>query len=73
METGDEIAIFYNAKKSVVAFACLTLIVLLCVFSDINANVSLHWNIVPYVGFMTYGHSKASEGYAFPLPSGIQT
>ncbi|KAG0033436.1 hypothetical protein BGZ82_006098 [Podila clonocystis] len=41
-------------------------------WTDINANVSLHWNIVPYVGFMTYGHSKASESYAFPLPSGIQ-
>ncbi|KAF9930221.1 hypothetical protein FBU30_000765 [Linnemannia zychae] len=42
-------------------------------WTDIQANVSLHWNIVPYVGFMTYGHSKASEGYTFPLPSGIQT
>ncbi|KAG0260858.1 hypothetical protein BG011_001568 [Mortierella polycephala] len=42
-------------------------------WTDIHANVSLHWNIVPYVGFMTYGHSQASEPYAFPLPSGIQT
>ncbi|KAI1305578.1 hypothetical protein EDD11_004913 [Mortierella claussenii] len=41
-------------------------------WTNIQANVSLHWNIVPYVGFMTYGHSKASEAYTFPLPSGIQ-
>lgn len=40
--------------------------------SDVHANVSLHWNIVPYVGFMTYGHSEPSDAYAFPLPSGIQ-
>ncbi|KAF9904598.1 hypothetical protein BX616_001245 [Lobosporangium transversale] len=42
-------------------------------WTNVNANVSLHWNIVPYVGFMTYGRSQASEPYAFPLPSGIQT
>ncbi|KAF9168592.1 hypothetical protein BGX21_011424 [Mortierella sp. AD011] len=42
-------------------------------WTDVHANVSLHWNIVPYVGFMTYGHSDASEAYAFPLPSGVQT
>ncbi|KAG0374688.1 hypothetical protein BGX24_010085 [Mortierella sp. AD032] len=41
-------------------------------WTNVQANVSIHWNIVPYVGFMTYGHSKASEGYAFPLPSGTQ-
>ncbi|KAF9283668.1 hypothetical protein BGZ68_005224 [Mortierella alpina] len=42
-------------------------------WSNVNANVSLHWNIVPYVGFMTYGRSQASDAYAFPLPSGVQT
>ncbi|KAF9425395.1 hypothetical protein BGZ94_007568 [Podila epigama] len=41
-------------------------------WTNVHANVSLHWNIVPYVGFMTYGSSQASEPYAFPLPSGIQ-
>ncbi|GJJ76501.1 signal peptidase complex subunit 3 [Entomortierella parvispora] len=41
-------------------------------WTDVEANVTLHWNIVPYVGFMTYGHSQSSGGYAFPLPSGIQ-
>ncbi|CAO3564779.1 unnamed protein product [Mortierella alpina] len=42
-------------------------------WSNVHANVSLHWNIVPYVGFMTYGRSQPSEAYAFPLPSGVQT
>ncbi|KAF9582044.1 hypothetical protein BGW38_000735 [Lunasporangiospora selenospora] len=42
-------------------------------WTNINANVSLHWNIVPYVGYMTYGHSQASESYKFPLPSGTQS
>ncbi|KAI8362141.1 signal peptidase 22kDa subunit [Mortierella sp. GBAus27b] len=42
-------------------------------WTDIHANVSLHWNIVPYVGFMTFGRTEASQAYAFPLPSGSQT
>ncbi|KAF9437303.1 hypothetical protein BGZ76_001309 [Entomortierella beljakovae] len=41
-------------------------------WTGVQANVSLHWNIVPYVGFMTYGQSEASEAYDIPLPSGIQ-
>lgn len=36
---------------------------------NIQTNVSLHWNVVPYVGFMTFGRSEASEAYALPPPS----
>ncbi|KAF9942373.1 hypothetical protein BGZ65_002495 [Modicella reniformis] len=42
-------------------------------WTNVHATISLHWNVVPYVGFMTYGRSQASEAYAFPLPSGSQT
>ncbi|KAK3819835.1 MAG: signal peptidase 22kDa subunit [Benniella sp.] len=38
-------------------------------WQNIHANVSLHWNVVPYVGFMAFGRSQASEAYAFPSPS----
>ncbi|KAF9202140.1 hypothetical protein BGZ49_007663 [Haplosporangium sp. Z 27] len=41
-------------------------------WTDVNANVSLHWNVIPYVGFMTNGHSQVSDSFTFPLPSGIQ-
>ncbi|KAG0226693.1 hypothetical protein BGW42_003460 [Actinomortierella wolfii] len=37
-------------------------------WTDIKANVSLHWNIVPYVGFMTYGRAPVSDSITFPLP-----
>ncbi|KAF9978239.1 hypothetical protein BGZ73_003243 [Actinomortierella ambigua] len=37
-------------------------------WTDIKANVSLHWNIIPYVGFMTYGQAPVSNSISFPLP-----
>ncbi|KAG0269275.1 hypothetical protein DFQ27_004138 [Actinomortierella ambigua] len=37
-------------------------------WTDITANVTLHWNIIPYVGFMTYGRAPVSDSITFPLP-----